>query len=91
MFAWTAQTKIKIRNITDSTDVIIGATGYTSSANSFYQVPYEVSCRVTIASAKAFALQYRAGSTAGGTQGLGSPANYGVVEVYAEVEIWREA
>lgn len=79
--------KIKLRNITDSTDVIIGINAYTRQ-------PYNgenassLCGKFTIAGAKTFELQHR--STASfATEGFGVAANFGVSEVYSVVELWK--
>ena len=83
--------KTKIRNVTDSSDALIGSNAYASSNAT---VPggcdSTVAGRFTIGSSKAFELQHQCLTTKSGN-GLGVNSNFGVVEVYAEVEIWREA
>jgi hypothetical protein len=81
--------KLKIRNITDSTDAVIGSTTYTITTNNMT----DSWCRgrITIAAAKAFELQHHLEAAPVNTAGGEAGAGHGVVEVYSEVEIWREA
>lgn len=81
----------KIANITDTSDAIIGSgewsnldASHTASNKSF------VVGRVTIAGAKVFELQHRCATT-NANLGLGIPGNFGVVEVYSSVELYKEA
>lgn len=89
-----ARTLLKIRNVTDSTDAVIGqpifVTDTPSETGAIDEKIAHLAGRFTIAGTKAFELQYRIGTNNGGdTSVLGIAANYGVTEVYAEVEIWR--
>lgn len=75
--------KTKLRNITDGSDTLIGPTS-TTPAGTGTSSP--LVGRFTIAAAKTFEFQMRC------TTELAIPAaNLGVVEVYAEVMIWRVA
>lgn len=75
--------KTKLRNITDGSDTIIGPTS-SVAANASGTAP--LVGRFTIAATKTFEFQLRC------TTELTLPAaNLGVVEVYAEVMIWRIA
>lgn len=78
--------KLKLANITDTTDTIIGTTAFTSSADAT-ATPSYVCGRFTIAAQKVFEIQHR--STATGT--WGTAANITVNEVYTEVVIWKVA
>jgi hypothetical protein len=80
--------KTKIRNITAGSDAIIGMSMYADSANGVTSTSSLVG-RVTVAVATAFELQHRVETTAN-TVGFGVADNFGVVEVYSIVEIWRE-
>lgn len=85
----TDQTKLKIRNVTDSSDALIGETHYFRAASPDAGTSF-VSGRIVIAGTKAFELQHR--FAAGRSfDGLGVPNSFSVVEVYSVVEIWREA
>ena len=81
--------KLKLRNITDSSDVLIGTSIYASSADSV-QNNSRLSGRFTIASQKTFELQHRNTSTTT-TNGFGVLSSFSVVEVYADVQIWKVA
>jgi hypothetical protein len=78
--------RIKLRNITDSSDTIIGSTenATTSTVHSF------AIGRFTIAAQKTFELQHRVQSS-NNTEGLGVLSNFSVTEVYADVQIWKVA
>lgn len=83
----TQNTKVKVLNVTDTSDAIIGTNGFSTSDG----LLLVAAGRVTIGGSKAFAVQYRCSSNdAGNTNCLGIAANFAVVEVYTEVEIWRE-
>jgi len=81
--------KLKLANITDTADTLIGMSCHAQSNAGVCNFA-EVSGRFTIAGAKVFELQHRCQTTCN-TNGLGIASNFGVVEVYAVVEIWREA
>jgi hypothetical protein len=75
--------KTKLRNVTDGSDTIIGPTA-TTPAGAVSPAP--LVGRFTIAASKTFEFQMRC------TTEITLPAaNLGVVEVYAEVMIWRVA
>jgi len=80
--------KIKLRNITDNSDAIIGtsandanpgATGNSDTLSVFLEDA------ITIAAPKVFQVQMRSTTTAVG----GSPANFGDVEIYTQVRITK--
>ncbi|HKI62889.1 MAG TPA: hypothetical protein VKA31_11400 [Mariprofundaceae bacterium] len=75
----------KLRNITNSVDVIAGSNSVTSSATS-QQVDSFISGRFTIAGTKVLELQHQCQTTQG-TNGMGIQCSYGVGEVYANVVI----
>jgi hypothetical protein len=82
--------KAKIRNITDSTDAIIGSTELnrrvsSASVSSNRSVGNGY---ITITSTKTFELQHRCGLTATGN-GFGANANFGDNEVYSIVKITK--
>ncbi len=80
--------KAKLRNITDSSDTIIGTSEfgfvYDGGSRSF------VNGRFTISAQKTFELQHRCANTMT-TNGFGTPSGLSVVEVYADVQIWKVA
>ena len=78
-------TQTKLRNITDSSDTIIGtATGPNGSDGVSF-----INGRFTIAAQKTFEIQYRV-ATSRATDGLGSVASF-VTGVFTEVQIWKVA
>ena len=80
--------KMKLYNVTDSSDTAMSDSGYSStgvSAN-FY---IDLKTRVTIASAKAFEIQM-AGQVTRADYGLGYGSSFGT-EVYTTVVIYKEA
>ena len=77
----------KLRNVTDSADVILGTSQYCSpTAN--YPTHSEIVGRFTIAATKTFEIQHRVGQTLSG-YGYGIACSFGT-EVYTIVELWRE-
>ena len=81
--------KLKLRNITDSSDVLIGTSAYASSGDLVANNSNVVG-RFTISAQKTFEIQHRVGLTVA-TNGLGASASYSVVEVYTNVMIWKIA
>jgi hypothetical protein len=88
---YVQQHKAKLRNITDSSDTLIGTSEFSSNG-----IPdYVATCsfvigRFTIASSKTFEIQHRCIATRGG-DGFGNASNFSVVEVYTDVQIWKVA
>lgn len=80
--------KAKLRNVTDGADVLIGASSQAQTTGAAANDSI-VQGRFTIAGAKAFEIQHQCATTAANT-GLGNPSNFGVIEVYTEVQIFRE-
>lgn len=80
--------KLKVANITDTTDAIIGQSNHAQDTATVMTTAF-LTGRVTIAATKTFELQHRCETTRA-TDGFGVACNFGVVEIYAEVEIWRE-
>ena len=78
--------KLKLRNITDSSDTIIGSSE--QNADLDYDSAF-LTGRFTIASQKTFELQHRFGF--GAANGFGLACSFSVVEVYADVQIWKVA
>lgn len=79
--------KAKLRNITDSTDDIIGTSHYTDNATRNTTNFSLVSGVVTIGSSKTFEIQHRCAVTL--SSGLGSACSFGDVEVYTVVKITK--
>lgn len=82
-------TSSRLRNITDGSDVIIGSVTYannsTGSANDVW-----VTGRFTLAAQKVLEIQGQCSTTIA-NYGFGNPGNFGVVEVYSDVLIWKVA
>jgi hypothetical protein len=78
--------KIKVVNMTDTSDAIIGTSAYTTSATGDVQTRSFAQGIITIASAKAFEIQHRAETTQA-TNGMGIANNFSVSEIYTTVEI----
>ena len=82
--------KLKLANITDSSDTIIGQVAKSGRDQiDEYSISATLSGRFTIAAQKVFELQHRCSSSDG--NGYGYFAGYSVVEVYAEAKIWKVA
>ena len=79
------QHKIKLRNITDSIDTIIGSC---ASALSSTQSDSFLTGVFTISTSKSFEIQHYC-TTSSNTNGLGLASNFGVVEIYTQVELWK--
>jgi len=88
--AFTVDTnKAKLYNITDTADEIVG-TSTNSSASGEGHESSMIFGRFTIAAQKVFEIQHQCLTTKA-TNGFGKPSNFGVVEVYTEVMIWKVA
>ena len=79
--------KAKLRNITDSSDTLIGTSEYTAPASA-------TTCSLikgifTISFSKTFEIQHQCQTTSTGTTGFGVESNLGVVEIYTIVELWK--
>lgn len=74
---------VKIRNVTDSTDLAIG-TVETTSSSYFTQTRSKVVARVNLTTSKTYEIQHR-GATTQATNGFGNPGNLGENEVYTQV------
>jgi len=79
--------KVRIRNITDSTDILIGLSNYNYSAAGI-EAPSLLTGKFTFSSTKTVELQHRCDNTVA-TYGFGTANGFGVVEVYADVKIWQ--
>ena len=80
------QTKVKLRNTSDSTDTLFGNNSYMNAGmiNDFWIIG-----RFTIAAQKDFELQYRVAASVS-SEGLGHQSNF-ATEVYADCQIWKVA
>lgn len=81
--------KLKIRNVTDATDEVIGISSYCEPSTAGSNIA-TLSGRFTIGAAKTFELQHRCGTTRA-TNGFGEQNTFGVSEVYAVVELRKVA
>lgn len=82
----THATVVKLRNVTDGADTIIGTVNRSNATGGYAQTTLSVKGRFTIAGSKAFEIQQQVGVSTNAQQ-----ANMGVVEVYADVLIWKVA
>jgi hypothetical protein len=80
--------KAKLRNITDSTDDIIGTSEHASNAGGIIVSKSACMGTVTITTAKTFEVQHRC-STTYATDGFGYPSSLSVSEVYTQVKITK--
>ena len=81
--------KGKLRNVTDSSDVLIGTSEYAQDAIGI-PTRSHLTGRFTISAQKTFEIQHRCGGTQN-TNGFGVASGFSVVEVYADVQIWKVA
>lgn len=81
------QHKAKIRNITDSTDALIGQGVRANSASAMGNT-VQIDGVIEISASKTFELQHRCG-TSNGTDGFGVASNFGENEVYSIVRIQK--
>lgn len=85
--AAVAQHKIKIRNISDNSDSIVGISAFTASATTYTTLATLVG-KITISSTKVFELQHRVGSTKS-SDGFGVASSFGDSEVHSVVKITK--
>lgn len=83
----TQRHKIKLRNITDASDLIIGSSSF-CVAGTGDQTVSTLSGEFTLSAETVLELQHGCDTTKT-TDGLGLEVNLGVIEVYAEVKIWK--
>jgi hypothetical protein len=81
--------KAKLRNITDSSDTLIGTSEFSQYFGAYTTTSF-VTGRFTIASQKTFELQHRCETTLA-TNGLGVDGGFSVTAVYTDVKIWKVA
>jgi hypothetical protein len=81
--------KLKLYNVTDAVDIVIGSSEFASPAASINNHSF-LEGEFTIADTKVLELQHRC-ITGKVSTGFGQPASFGVIEVYAAVEFWRKA
>lgn len=85
--------KGRLRNVTDSSTVLVGTSEYSAETESgghatIQSVTSLIVGRFTIGASKALEVQYQVGSGRA-TNGLGVASNYAEVEVYTTIELWR--
>jgi hypothetical protein len=81
--------QLKLRNTTDSADLLIGQSARSDNDVDAMTLA-SVSGRFTLSGTKSIELQHRCQDTKT-TNGLGIAGGFGVVEVYADIKIWRVA
>jgi len=92
-FRWSAPAfsvdahKTWLRNTTDSTDAGVGVQAFSISTGSGWSIS-EGSAVVTIAGSKTFTIEHRC-QTSKASNGLGTASNFGSVEIFARLEIWK--
>jgi hypothetical protein len=79
--------KAKLRNITDSTDALIGSSQYTIAATTEAMTNSIIMGTVTITSAKTFELQHRCSAT--NAVGFGVSSGFSVSEIYSQITIQK--
>lgn len=89
--------KAKLRNVTDSSDVLQGTTeaanivtDYFSNAANASTTRSYVNGRFTLSGTKALELQHRA-ETTNTSDGFGESTGFSVTEIFADVLIWKVA
>jgi len=81
--------QVRLYNVTDTATAIVGYQAYGGSAAAV-QTRSELSGRITITDTKTFELQHRCSATRT-TNGLGNGVDLGEPNLYAMVEIYKEA
>lgn len=87
---FTGKSRLRIRNITDSSTVGLGPATYGDTGAITSSAYATVRSRIVIAGTKTFELQHYITNGAGFGVDLGTPTSTGEIEVYGEVMIWRE-
>jgi hypothetical protein len=81
--------KIKLANITDSTDTLIGTSAHSSSANTGgINTESKISGIFTINSSKTFEIQHRC-AVSKASNGFGIASSFSVAEIYTVIELWK--
>ena len=75
----------KLYNITDAADILIGTSEYNNAAVYGIQTRSFVTGRFTLSAAKVIELRHQVQVNATG----GVASNWGVVEIYSDVKIWK--
>ena len=84
------QHKIKLRNITDSTDDIIGQSDYAGTTASSSGSNGNLTGTITITSITIYEIQHQALTTRN-TDGFGVQSNMGVSEIYTTVKVIKKS
>jgi hypothetical protein len=90
----TKRSKIRLRNETAGTTLLVGTNGYIggdSSQDQLAMIWSEVVGRFTVAAAQELSIQYWLESAGPANLALGVATSSGDVEVYTQVELWRYA
>lgn len=82
--------KARLQNVTDGATVLIGSSeyAYAGAGSDGSQSSSTISGIFTIAASKALEVQHQCQTTRA-NQGFGVESNFGVVEVYTVVELWK--
>ena len=80
--------KTKLYNITDSSDILIGTSEWSAPSSGNVQSRSFLSGRFTLGAEKVVQFQHRC-ITSRSTDGFGQATGVGVVEVYADVRMWK--
>ena len=80
--------KLRLQNVTDAATIEVGVSVRQESTDADVGLAF-VSGRFTISASKVLELQHRC-SNSTSTDGFGAACGFGVVEVYAEIEFWKE-
>jgi hypothetical protein len=86
----TSRQQTRLRNITDSTNVTSGESGFTDETNDSTVAWSRSKGQFSITSAKVFELQHQCSVTQT-TNGLGVAANFGITEIYSSIELLKIA
>lgn len=89
-FYTTGRSTLKLRDITAGADAIIGGPVFATDGGNDETVAF-LSGRISPAVTTVYELQYQVGAAPASTLTLGVEGNFGVVEVYASLAIFREA
>lgn len=83
--------RVRLRNITAGTTAAVGTSAYNTTSTNDGTSRSTLMARVTIAVETAFEIQHMCATTNAAATGFGVASNLdSLVEVYTEVEIWRE-
>lgn len=82
--------KTKIRDITNTADLLIGTSELSDSAAQDASTISLVSGLIVLAGITVIELQHR-GTMTQNTTGFGKDSNFAVVEIYSDIKIWKVA